>query len=93
MDFVWEESLKKKTARMIVDTGNNILVEIIFTMATQLLRDIAKDLLCVQLVPNCLWSVSGEKMNLLGAITLKLEIGNLEIHSRITWLISVNLVS
>ena len=66
--------LKGKTARMIVDTGSNISI-----VTTQLLRNIAKDLSCVKSVPNCLRSVTGEKLTLLGTITLKLEIGNREI--------------
>ena len=59
---------------MIVDTGSNISI-----VTTKLLRNIAKDLSRVQPVPNCLRSVTGEKLNLLGTITLRLEIGNREI--------------
>ena len=66
--------LEGKTARMIVDTGSNISI-----VTTQLLRNIVKDLSCVKPVPNCLRSVTGEKLNLLGTVTLKLKIGNREI--------------
>ena len=66
--------LEGKTARMIVDTGSNISI-----VTTQLLRNIVKDLSCVKPVPNCLRSVTGEKLNLLGIVTLKLKIGKREI--------------
>jgi predicted aspartyl protease len=69
-----EGKLEGKTMNMIVDTGSNISI-----VAPQLLRNIGKDLSCVQPVPNCLKSVTGEKLNLLGAVTLKFEIGNREI--------------
>ena len=73
-DLYKGKKLEGKTARMIVDTGSNISI-----VTTQLLRNTAKDLSRVQPVPNCLRSVTGEKLNLLGTITLRLEIGNREI--------------
>ena len=60
---------------MIVDAGSNI--SIVFP---QLLRSIAKDLSCVQPVQDCLSSVTGKKLNLLGTIRLNaLTIDNREI--------------
>ena len=59
---------------MVVDTGSNISI-----VAPQLLRNIGKDFSCVQPVPNCLKSVTGEKLDLLGAVTLKFDIGYREI--------------
>jgi hypothetical protein len=69
-----EGKLEGKAMQMIVDTGSNISI-----VTPQLLRNLAKDLSCVQPVPNCLKSVTGEKLNLLGTITLKFAIGNREI--------------
>ena len=67
-------TLENEVIRMNIDNGSNISI-----VSPQTLKDIGLDQSNVQLVNNCLRTVTGQQMGMSGRILLKLALGGKEI--------------